>query len=84
MNGLLYTIYQDAKRRGTYLELWTDPEEDRCFSIYQIGWVKIKKEISVNKRRQLEYVYVSIDSVSGIIFYHFVANSVRKFFSIDQ
>ena len=56
MNGLLYTIYQDAKRRGTYLELWTDPEEDRCFSIYQIGWVKIKKEISVNKRCQLARV----------------------------
>ena len=28
----------------------------------------------------LEFVYVSIDSVSGIIFYDFVANSVRNFF----
>ena len=30
----------------------------------------------------VEFVYVSMDSVSGIIFYHFVANSVRKFFQI--
>ena len=28
----------------------------------------------------LEFVYVSIDSVSGIIFYDFVANSVRNVF----
>ena len=32
----------------------------------------------------LEFVYVSIDSVSGSFFYDFVANSVRKFFSTDQ
>ena len=32
------------------------------------------------KRLHLEFVYVSIDGVSAIIFYNFVANSVRKFF----
>ena len=36
-------IYREAKRRGIYLALWTDPEGDSCFSIYQISWVKIKR-----------------------------------------
>ena len=33
-------IYRDAKRRGIYLPLFTDPEGDSCFSIYQIRWIK--------------------------------------------
>ena len=33
-------IYQDAKRRGIYPPLFTDPEGDSCFSIYQIRWIK--------------------------------------------
>ena len=33
-------IYRDAKRRGTYPTLFTDPEGDSCFSIYQIRWMK--------------------------------------------
>ena len=45
----------------------------------------MKEALFVNKRRHLEFVYVSIDSVSaGIILYDFVANSVRKFSSTDQ
>ena len=36
-------IYRDAKRRGIYLALFTDPEGDSCFSIYQISWIKMKK-----------------------------------------
>ena len=28
---------------------WTDPEGDSRFSIYQISWIKIKKELFVNK-----------------------------------
>ena len=35
-------VYWDAKRRGIYLALFTDPEGDSCFSIYYISWVKIK------------------------------------------
>ena len=31
-------IYLEAKRRGIYLALFTDPEGDSCFSIYQISW----------------------------------------------
>ena len=33
-------IYRDAKRRGIYQPLFTDPEGDSCFSIYQIRWIK--------------------------------------------
>ena len=33
-------IYRDAKRRGIYPPLCTDPEGDSCFSIYQIRWIK--------------------------------------------
>ena len=42
--------------------------------------IKIKEELFVDKKHHLEFVYVSIDSVSGIIFYDLVANSVRIFF----
>ena len=33
-------IYRDAKRRGTYPPLFTDPEGDSCFNIYQVRWIK--------------------------------------------
>ena len=33
-------IYRDANRRGIYPPLFTDPEGDSCFSIYQIRWIK--------------------------------------------
>jgi len=33
-------IYRDAERRGIYPPLFTDPEGDSCFSIYQIRWIK--------------------------------------------
>ena len=33
-------IYRDAKRRSIYPPLFTDPEGDSCFSIYQIRWIK--------------------------------------------
>ena len=32
--------YRDAKRRGIYPPLFTDPEGDSCFSIYQTRWIK--------------------------------------------
>ena len=34
----------DAKRQGIYIALFTDPEGDSCFSIYQISWIKMKKK----------------------------------------
>ena len=36
-------VNSGAKRRGIYLALFTDPEGDSCFSIYQISWIKMKK-----------------------------------------
>ena len=33
-------VYRDAKRRGIDRPLFTDPEGDSCFSIYQIRWIK--------------------------------------------
>ena len=36
-------IYGDAKHWGIYLLLFTDPEEDSCFSINQISWRQMKK-----------------------------------------
>ena len=36
-------IYQDAKHRGIYLALFTDPGGDSSFSTYQISWIKVKK-----------------------------------------
>ena len=32
--------YLDASRLGIYPPLFTDPEGDSCFSIYQIRWIK--------------------------------------------
>ena len=46
-------IYRDAERRGIYLALFTDPEGDSCFSIYQISWIKRKKWLFVNQKRRL-------------------------------
>ena len=37
---IVVDIYRDAKRRGIYLPLFTDPEGNSCFSIYQIRWIK--------------------------------------------
>ena len=36
-------VYSDAKRRGIYPALFTDPEGDSCFSIYRISWIKMKQ-----------------------------------------
>ena len=33
-------IYRDTKRQGIYQPLFTNPEGDSCFSIYQIRWIK--------------------------------------------
>ena len=37
-------IYRAAKCRGMYLALFSDPEGNSCFSIYQIGWIKNEKK----------------------------------------
>ena len=43
-------IYRDAKRRGMYPPLFIDPEEDSCFSIYQIRWVKKRRAFSLRSQ----------------------------------
>ena len=35
--------YRVAKRQGKYLALFTEPDGDSSFSIYQISWIKMKK-----------------------------------------
>ena len=35
---IVVDIYRDGKRRGIYPPLFTDPEGDSCFRIYQIRW----------------------------------------------
>jgi len=37
---IVVDIYRDAKRQAIYPPLFTDPEGDSCFSIYQIWWTK--------------------------------------------
>ena len=32
------------RRQGIHLALFTDPEGDSCFSIYQISWIEMKKK----------------------------------------
>ena len=54
-------IYRDSKRRGIYLALFTDPEGDSCFSIYQISWIKMKKSnFFVNQKRHLQGSFFTI------------------------
>ena len=37
---IVVDIYWDAKRLGIYPPLFSNPEGDSCFSIYQIRWIK--------------------------------------------
>ena len=64
-------IYQDMKHCGIYQALFKRPEGDSCFSIYQISWIKIKKELFVNKRRHFDRVCLCTFqlTVSGITFF---------------
>ena len=48
-----------------------------------VSWIKIKKSKQKTSLSS-EFVDVSIEGVSGINFFYFVANSVRNFFSTDQ
>ena len=79
----VYTKTQ--KRRGMYLVLWTNPKGDSCFSTYHIIWIQIKKELFVNKRHHLVRVCLRFNwRCFRDHLLRFVANAVRKFFSIDQ
>ena len=41
---MVVDIYQDMKRQGIHLVLFTDPEGDSCVSIDQINWIEMKKK----------------------------------------
>ena len=60
-------IYRDAKRRNIYPLLFTDPEGDSCFSIYQITWIKNASLISPSeifaKRRA---IFLSVRKTANI------------------
>ena len=68
------------KRGGIYLALSTDHKGGSCFSIYQISWLNFKKELFVNKRRHLEFVYVSIWQCFGDHFLWFCCKFSQKIF----
>ena len=54
-------IYRDAKRRGIYPPLFTDPEGDSCFSIYQIRWIKNVVLISSSETfAKLRAIFLSV------------------------
>ena len=81
-------IYRDAKYRGIYLALLTDPEGDNCFSIYQIGWIKKWKKVPFCKlkmslNRKFFYNLQTFWEFFQVHFYDFVANSAWKQFSTD-
>ena len=76
-------VYRDAKRRGKNKPLFTDPEGDICFSIYQISWIKMKKVIFFSKfktsdSRKFVYNLQTFRGFYRVRFYDFVANSPRK------
>ena len=76
-------IYRDAKRRREvykfYLVLFTDPEGDSCFSIYQISWIKTKKvsfyKLKTPLSRSFVYNLQTFRGFCQVHFNDFVANS---------
>ena len=73
-------ISRDAKSRGIYLALFTDPEGDSCFSIYQISWIKMKKvtfcKLKTSLSKNFVYNLQTFRRFFQVHFYDFVANSV--------
>ena len=72
-------LYRDAKRLGISLALFTDPEGDSRFSIYQISWIKMKKvtfcKLKTSLSRNFVYNLQKFWGYRQVHFYDFVANS---------
>ena len=65
-------IYRDTKRWGLYLALFTDPEGDSCFSIYQISWIKMKKVTFCKLKTSLSRNFVyNLQTFRGFCQVHF-------------
>ena len=71
-----------AKSRGIYLVLFTKPERDSCFGIYQISWIKMKQvtfcKLETSLCRNFVYNLQTFGGFCQVHFYDFVANSARK------
>ena len=62
----------DTKHWGVYLPLFTDPEGDSCFSIYQISWIKLKKVTFCQLKKSLSRNFVySLQTFRGFCQVHF-------------
>ena len=58
--------------RGIYLALFTDPEGDSCFSIYQISWIKLKKVTFCKVKTSLSRRFVfNFQTLRGFCQVHF-------------
>ena len=68
----IVVVYRDAKCRGIYLALLSDPEGDSCFSIYQISWIKLKKSnfLLINTSLSRNFVY-NLQTFRGFCQVHF-------------
>ena len=75
----MVALHRDAKRLGIYLGLFTDPEGDSCFSIYQISWIKMKKvtfcKLKTSLSRNFVYNLQTFRGFCQVHFYDFIANS---------
>ena len=80
-------IYRDAKRRGIYPPLFTDPEGDSCFSINQIGWIKNASSISSSetfaKRRSIFLSVRKTVNIQGYSELRRANQNPRKLLSTD-
>ena len=70
------------KHWGIYLVLFTYPEGDSCFSIYQISWIKMKKVTFCKLRTPLSRNFIyNLQTFRGfcqVLLNDFVANSAWK------
>ena len=64
--------YRVAKRQGKYLALFTEPDGDSSFSIYQISWIKMKKatfcKLQTSLSRNFIYKHKHFGDFFGCIF----------------
>ena len=60
-------IYRDAKRR----EVYTDPEGDSRFSIYQISWIKMKKVTFCKLKTSLQTLFTIYKHFGDFVKYVF-------------
>ena len=89
--GEVNSTYQEAKRRGKYRALFTDPEGESCFSIYQqlnknkkVTFCKLKNSLSRNFVYNLQtlssaFLRFCCKFIMKTIFYLLVTTNKPKF-----